>query len=421
MVHGGPTSRSSPPPDPQPGPPEPAEPWLGPLLAMLVVQTAVSFLSRIPPTLAPTLAPRVGWPAESVGYLSSLITGGSIVVLLLAAPLQRRAGSMRTLQIGVALGVVGTLLIALPSGLALVIGSLLIGLAIGPPSTAGMDVLQRYAPLRHRNLLFSVKQAGVPLGGVAAGLLLPGAVQGLGLEGAFVAAAALGAAAMWLVQPWRERVDALRDRSLRLHWQQFGSIDAVRRPLAVLAAMPAMRRMGVAGACLATGQSAWFAFLVTYLVSRLGWSLVAAGALFALMQVLSALGRPLAGFLSDRLGDGVRVLRWMAAGSAATTLAFAFCTPSWPAWTVVALAVLAGLTVASWNGIQFAEVARLASRDSLGEAMAGATLLLLAAYVVAPVLFGLVLAAGGGYRLAFVLIAGLTGAALWPLRSRTAN
>ncbi len=421
MVHGGPTTRSCPPPGPQPGPPEPAEPWLGPLLAMLVVQTAVSFLSRIPPTLAPTLAPRVGWPAESVGYLSSLITGGSIVVLLLAAPLQRRAGSMRTLQIGVALGVVGTLLSALPSGLALVTGSLLIGLAIGPPSTAGMDVLQRYAPLSHRNLLFSVKQAGVPLGGVAAGLLLPGAVQGLGLEGAFVAAAALGAAAMWLVQPWRERVDALRDRSLRLHWQQFGSIDAVRRPLAVLAAMPAMRRMGVAGACLATGQSAWFAFLVTYLVSRLGWSLVAAGALFALMQMLSALGRPLAGFLSDRLGDGVRVLRWMAAGSAATTLAFAFCTPAWPAWMVVALAVLAGLTVASWNGIQFAEVARLAPRDSLGEAMSGATLLLLAAYVAAPVLFGLVLAAGGGYRLAFVLIAGLTGAALWPLRSRTAN
>lgn len=420
-MHGGPATGSRPPPGSQPGPPEPAEPWLGPLLAMLVVQTAVSFLSRIPPTLAPTLAPRVGWPAESVGYLSSLITGGSIIVLLLAAPLQRRAGSMRTLQIGVALGVAGTLLSALPSALALVAGSLLIGLAIGPPSTAGMDVLQRYAPLRHRNLLFSVKQAGVPLGGVAAGLLLPGAVQGLGLEGAFVAAAALGAAALWLVQPWRERVDALRDRSLRLHWRQFGSIDAVRRPLAVLAAMPAMRRMGVAGACLATGQSAWFAFLVTYLVSRLGWSLVAAGALFALMQVLSALGRPLAGFLSDRLGDGLRVLRWMAAGSAGTTLVFAFCTPAWPAWVVVALAVLAGLTVASWNGIQFAEVARLAPRESLGEAMAGATLLLLAAYVAAPVLFGLVLAAGGGYRLAFVLIAGLTGAALWPLRSRTAN
>lgn len=415
MARSGHATDSRPPSAPVP---ELAEAWVGPLVAMLTVQTAVSFLSRIAPTLAPTLAPRVGWPAESVGYLSSLITAGSIFVLLLASPLQRRAGSMRTLQIGVALGVAGTLLSALPSALALAAGSLLIGLSIGPPSTAGMDVLQRYAPLRHRNLLFSVKQAGVPLGGVAAGLLLPGAVQWLGLEGAFIGAAAFAAVALWVVQPWRQQVDAQRDRSLRLQWRQFGSIDTLRRPLAVLVAMPGMRRMGMAGACLAAGQSAWFAFLVTYLVSQLGWSLVAAGALFAMMQALSALGRPLAGFVSDRLGDGVRVLRWMATGSAATTFSFAFCTPAWPTWTVVGLAVLAGLTVASWNGIQFAEVARLAPRESLGEAMAGATLLLLAAYVIAPVLFGLVLAAGGGYRLAFVMVAALTSAALWPLASK---
>ena len=85
MVHGGPANGSRPPPGPRS---EPAEPWLGPLLAMLVVQTAVSFLSRIPPTLAPTLAPRVGWPAESVGYLSSLITGGSIIVRQRGTPLK---------------------------------------------------------------------------------------------------------------------------------------------------------------------------------------------------------------------------------------------------------------------------------------------------------------------------------------------
>jgi len=41
--------------------------------------------------------------------------------------------------------------------------------------------------------------------------------------------------------------------------------------------------------------------------------------------------------------------------------------------------------------------------------------------VAAPLLFGPVLAAGGGYRRAFVLIFGLTGAALWLLRSKTTN
>jgi len=276
---------------------------------MLAVQMTVSLLSRIAPTLAPALAPRVGWPAESVGYLSSLITGGSMLVLLSTGPLQRRVGSMRMLQIGLGLGIAGTLLSALPSAAALLLGSLLIGVSIGPPSSAGTDVLQRWSPRRRRNLLFSVKQAGVPLGGALAGFLMPWAAQALGIGAAFGLAAALGVATLLATQPLRAQVDADRDRSLGLRWSHFASFRTLRRPLASLSAMPAMRRMGLAGACLAVGQSAWFAFLVTYLASELGWSLTAAGALFALMQVLSVVGRPLAGYLSDRLGDGVRVLR----------------------------------------------------------------------------------------------------------------
>lgn len=396
-------------------------PWVGPLVAMLAVQTAASFLSRIAPTLAPALGPRVGWSAESVGFLSSLITGGSIFVLLLAAPVQRRYGPMRTLQIGLALGVVGSLLSAVPSAAALVLGSLLIGVSIGPPSSAGSDVLQRYSPAHHRNLLFSVKQAGVPLGGAVAGLSMPWAAQTLGLGAAFAAAAILGVVTLVAVQPLRRRIDADRERSLRLGWRRFASISTWSGPLAAVSAHPPMRRMGLAGGCLAAGQAAWFAFLVTYLVSELHWTLTAAGALFALMQALSVLGRPLAGFVSDRLGDGVRVLRWLAGGSAATTLAFAFSAPQWPAWTIVGLIMISGITVASWNGVQFAQVARLAQRGALNEAMAGATLALLGAYVLSPALISTLLAAGGSFRTAFVLVALVSAAALIPLSRCKAN
>lgn len=405
-------------PAPQRSPPTDADPnadWVGPLLAMLAVQTAVSFLSRIAPTLAPTLAPRIGLPVESVGFLSALITGGSLLPLLLGLPLLRRLGSMRNLQVGLSLGVLGALLSAVPAPAALLFGSLLIGISIGPPSSAGMDVLQRFAPPRHRNLLFSVKQAGVPLGGVLAGLLMPWASQALGITAAVVIAAAIGAVTLLAVQPLRERVDAARERTLALDWRMFLSPNNLLKPMAVLVAMPALRRMGLAGGCLGAGQSAWFAFLVTYLVVELRWTLTAAGALFALMQGVGVLGRPLAGFISDRLGDGKRVLRWAAIGSGLTTLALALCTPAWPAWSVVALAALAGLTVASWNGVQFAEVARMAPRETLNETMTGATLLLLLAYVVGPALFSLVVAAGASFGAAFAATALVTFSALIPL------
>ena len=375
----------------------------------------MSFLSRIAPTLAPTLAPRIGLPVESVGYLSALITGGSLVPLLLGLPLLRRLGSMRNLQVGLSLGVLGALLSAVPAPAALLFGSLLIGISIGPPSSAGMDVLQRFAPPRHRNLLFSVKQAGVPLGGVLAGLLMPWASQALGITAAVVIAAAIGAVTLLAVQPLRERVDAAREHTLALDWRMFLSPNNLLKPMAVLVAMPALRRMGLAGGCLGAGQSAWFAFLVAYLVVELRWTLTAAGALFALMQGVGVLGRPLAGFISDRLGDGKRVLRWAAIGSGLTTLALACCTPAWPAWSVVALAALAGLTVASWNGVQFAEVARMAPRETLNETMTGATLLLLLAYVVGPALFSLVVAAGASFGAAFAATALVTFSALIPL------
>ncbi len=82
---------------------------------------------------------------------------------------------------------------------------------------------------------------------------------------------------------------------------------------------------------------------------------------------------------------------------------------------MVALAVLAGLTVASWNGVQFAEVARLAPADTLNETMTGATLLLLLAYVVGPAIFSLVVAAGASFGAAFGVTALVTFSALWPL------
>jgi hypothetical protein len=82
---------------------------------------------------------------------------------------------------------------------------------------------------------------------------------------------------------------------------------------------------------------------------------------------------------------------------------------------VVALAVLAGLTVASWNGVQFAEVARLAPPETLNETMTGATLLLLLAYVVGPALFSLVVVAGASFGQAFAGTALITFVALWPL------
>src|SRR5262245_10927625 len=147
--------------------------WFGALAATLTAQTAASFLSRLIPTLAPVLILEAGFTPTFIGALTANVAFGSMLFLLAGYPLVRRAGPVRALQLGLLLGIAGTGLLAAPSWLGAILASLLIGLGYGPSTPAGSEILQHHAPARHRTLVFSIKQAGVPLGGVAAGLLLP--------------------------------------------------------------------------------------------------------------------------------------------------------------------------------------------------------------------------------------------------------
>jgi predicted MFS family arabinose efflux permease len=275
--------------------------------------------------------------------------------------------------------------------------------------------LQRLAPPQHRNLLFSIKQAGVPLGGVLAGLALPFAAAALGWRGAILAVALLPVLSILAVQPMRAGLDAGRDRTRRLDAKSFLSPGNLLRPLSVLGRAPGLVPIGLAGCCMAIGQGAWFAFLVTYAAIELHFTLPMAGALFATMQLVSIGGRMLLGWVSDRVLPGLLVLRCCALASAAATGALALSGPHWPAWTVFALAALAGIAVSSWNGVQNAEMARLAPPGMIAETMAGGTILIFLGYIVGPPVFGAVTLLAGGMGTAFMVNAAATLLALVPL------
>ena len=388
--------------------------WLGPLLAILVAQIAVTFLTRLAPTLAPALAARMQWKVTDIGLLSSIAAAGSTLFLLAGLPLVMRAGPVRSLQLGLLVGAAGTLLYAVPMSAGPLAGSLLIGLAAGPQAAAGSDVLRRYAPAGSHNLIFSIKQAGVPIAGVLAGLFMPGLATSLGLAATFMVCAALAIATMLAMQPLQRQLDQARDPRQAIHLGLLVSLANLRRPLRALAIDANLRRVGAVGGFFAIGQSVWFTFLVSYLVLHLGISLPAAGALFALMQAVSALGRPAMGWLADRLG-ATSVLKAACIASALTTLALAGLTPQWPHWAVVTLVVAGGCTVSSWNGVQGAQVAHFARPGAIGESITGATLLIFLANIAGPVLFGAIVALGGDFRFGFGLAALLTLAALVPL------
>jgi MFS family permease len=388
-------------------PPLPGEGWVGPVVMAVASQTAVALLTRVVPTLAPVLMAALAVGPSFIGALATATSIGSILFYLAGMPLIRRAGSIRTLQLGMIAAALGTGLLMAASPLVLVCGAVLIGIGYAPSTPAGSDLLQRLAPKQHRTLIFSIKQAGVPLGGMMAALMLP-ALVAIDLRLAIAAAIALTLVVTLLMQPLRGQLDKDRDRAQPLDVRTFLSPGNLRAPIAVLSLSPQLPPVVFASFCLAASQGATFTFLVTFLVTEIGFDLAAAGVMFSIVQATSMFGRLLLGIVADRLGSAAGTLAVITLASALTTLAFALVTPAWSYAVVALLAAVCGITVASWNGLALAEVAAVVPLGRVAQATSGATLLIFLGYVVGPLGFSAVLAAAHSYALAFASLSVLS-------------
>lgn len=390
--------------------------WLLPLCAVVAVQAIATCFYRIVPTLAPALTAPAGWLASTAGLLAGLMTAGCVLFLLVASPMIRQEGAFRVLQLGLASSAVGAILCAWPTGMSLLLGCVLLGIGYGPSTSAASDVLQRHSPHRHRNLAYSIKQAGVPVGGVIAGLALPPLALHIGMAGVATVMAGAALLTFLALEPIRRRLDPPAPGRDRLKWRELGSWRNVQGPLRLLKQSPQLRLLGLAGGALALGQGVWFAYMVTFAVVELGWSMAAGGALFAMMQGASIIGRPLLGWLSDQLGSATSILRGCAMASAATTALLA-AVPADAPMLLWLISIAGGLTVSSWNGVHMARIAEEVPADLVADSASATNLVVFAGYIVGPALVMVVVELGGGYRVAMFAMAAVTAAAMFPLRN----
>ncbi|MBV8964398.1 MAG: MFS transporter [Hyphomicrobiales bacterium] len=391
--------------------------WVMALAATVLIQTALSFLSRLIPTLAPVLTLTSGLPFDSVGYLAAAGTTGSILFLACGNPLVARLGPIRALQSGLATGILGVLMLIIPTAPTQFASSFLVGMGYGPSVPAGSDVLLRLSPPHRRTLIFSLKQAGVPLGGVLAGLLLPHLVESVGLHFALLLTALVPLATLLAAQRVRAQIDTERDRSQLTGIRVLLSPSNIFGPFRMMRASARLPRLTLSGVFFACGQGSLFAFLVTYLNQGLGLDLVTSGSIFAMTQVTGIPGRIALGWLADRVGSGLPVLRALSITSAATSLVFAMATPNWSSLALTLLSALAGITMSSWNGIQLAEIAREAPKGKVAETTSGATLVVFLGYVLGPALFAASLSTTHSYATAFLVTSALSLIPVLALRS----
>ena len=373
------------------------------LTAMMAVQSVITMGSYTLPVLAPEIAKDMGVPATMIGVYTSVVYSVCIFSALLGGGMVPRFGALRVCQ-GCLVLMAGAFLCGLPGSLAgFAVCGVLAGLGNAPPTAASSHVLLRATPKRWVNLVFSIKQAGVPLGGGLAGAILPTLAAAFGWRGAVAAMIVLSLLTCTILQIWRTEMDADRDRTRRIGWHTALS------PFLLVWRHKDLRAIGIASGMMSGAQMGLLAIYVTYLHQAIGLSLTVAGGALATAQVAGIVGRIVWGIVADRSGRPILTMAGIAAGVSVCAIAAAQFTPSWPLLAIHAVSAVFGGLVLGWNGVLFAEVARQSPPGRAAEAAGGIVCLTCMGMVFIPSAIAGLIEVSGSFPLGFAATAAGTG------------
>ena len=383
-----------------PDPTAPRAPSLVFLVCALTFSHAMAAMSMmVLPAVAPLVAREYGVDASLVGYQISIVSVGLLITLTSIGSLSRRLGGCRTNQIGHSLVGLGLTFMVLPSVAFLIPGSLVIGLGFGLLAPSASALLIRFAPPAQRNLVFSIHQASIPLGGMAAALGAPAIAVAFGWRWAFGAAFVLVFAAVMIMQIGRTAWDDDRVKSAPvLARNPFDGVLANWRDAR-------LRRLSLAGFAFCWAQFCVSAFTVVACVEALHMNLIVAGTVLLTVQLTNAAGRMLAGWIADRFGNAVRVMTWMGWSMLAVSAGFVWLVPAWPLALTYFMFGMLGITSGAWAGILLAEVGQLAPAGHVGAVVSGTLVYINVGKFIGPTAFAAVYAISHDYGIAFATIA----------------
>lgn len=380
-----------------------------PVFALLAGHSFASLATLVLPAVAPAVARDYGFDPSLIGYQISLLSIGMAVTLTMLGNTTRRYGAARTNQIGHALVAGGMLVLLVPWSAFLVIGSLVMGLGYGMLTPSASHLLMRCTPPERRSTVFSVHQVGIPAGGMLAALIAPAIAVHAGWRWAVVCSALLILGVILLMQCGRHNWDDDRDRNApAVTPNPFAGAVAIWR-------QRELRLIAIAGSCFSWAQFCAATFAVVACVEMLDMSLVVAGTVLTVVQVASAAGRVMIGWVTDRVGDAARVLAWNAGLLVLCTMGGLVLDAALPLLLVYLLFALLGATSGCWPGAILAEVGRLAPQGQVSLAISGSLVITNVGKFIGPIIFANVYALTRSYGIAFASLVVPASVALYCL------
>ncbi|MDA0241523.1 MAG: MFS transporter [Proteobacteria bacterium] len=363
---------------------------------------------------ASAIATDLGISATYIGYQIGLAYFAATLCTLISGSITRRKGAVQVLALAMALLAVGASVTTLWQLVGMFIGSVIMGIGFGLIPASTSQLLIAVTEENKRALIFSIKQAGIPIGGVMSALTTPyfAEVWGWRAAGYAVSLSCLGIFLFLILNRQRWVVEEHTNAPISLN------------PLLPLLAVRSTRRLRalVNMSLFYVGiQIVWMTFLSPFFVEDLKLSLVEAGYFLAIAQFTGIAGRIFWGWLSDRLQDNFTAMVLLGWVMTACCGAAYFLSADTSFVLLALLCFLIGFSAISWNGVFHAALIEVSPPGETVQVVAGMAFYVYIAMFVWPSLFALLIEWSGSYSipiasLVLVTLAGVNFA--WQAKTR---
>ena len=375
-----------------------------PLIATLATQSLATMAAYSFPVVAPVIAKDLEVPGTLVGFFISTIYGVGIISALLSPRFIRRFGAVRVSQFILLATLAMLVSCSVGSIVSVVLGAALLGLAYGATAPSSAHLLVPRTPPRVMNLVLSIRQIGVPLGGVLAGLVMAPLTLSLGWQAALLWQTVPVLAAVLLLECARRSWDADRDPSRQI-WSK-----GLFAPVQILFDRPELRRLAFVSFVYSGLQLCFIAFITVHLTSKTGFNLVQAGWALAVYQLAAVVSRPIWGWLADKWFSAHALLAWQGFIMGAAALLTGQFGMSWAPWLLLSVCAVAGASASGFTGLAYAEWARLGGAQRT-EATGLGSGLMFAGVLLLPSLFSVTVTTFDDYGVSYGFVGGLAALA----------
>lgn len=371
--------------------------WLE-LAVTLGIQSIASMALFALPVIATLVGESINVPLSVTGMYVGLVYLASFFGSLSAGTLIAIYGPIRISQICLLFSACGMLLCCVATVQAIIVGATVLGLGYGAITPASSHILSRSAPPKRISLIFSIKQTGVPFGGILAGALLPSLSLTIGWRYSLTCIAAVAITFMLLAEGLRNRLDNERQSGI-----VFKASDLIK-PIRLVAGIAPLRKIIMFGFLFSSVQLCLTTYAVIYLTTELKLEIVFAGFILSACQLAGVVGRILCGVLADAYFGATRTLTFLTSVIAACCFGITLLHPGTDTTIVISLMMIFGATAIGWNGVFLAEVSRKSPKENTSLATGGTIAFTNLGAMIAPPLFALTSSHFGSFKYGFILL-----------------